>query len=88
MNPMSRMIIATVIFIVSIVAGWLGYVVMVLPLEYTVDALVDIDLPDVNEVDSNLKVIPYFFAGAIIVYFVLLIIWFFAVAHKYEHERG
>ena len=87
MNPMSRMIVATVVLIVSIAGGWFAYSMMVLPLEYTTDALVDIDMDDVNEVDPILKNLPYFFAGAYIVFVILIFIWFLAVAHKYEYER-
>lgn len=88
MNPMSRMIIATVFLIVTIAGGWFAYSVIVLPLEYTTDALVDIDMADVNEIDPILKNLPYFLAAAYVVFVILVFIWYFAVAHKYEYERG
>lgn len=87
MNPMARLIVATVLLIVSVISGVFAYAVMVMPLEYTIDALVDVDRADVNEVDDTLKSLPFYYAAVIVVFVILLFAWFFAVAHKYEYER-
>lgn len=87
-----EMMLATIILIVSIVVFVIGYVVLAYPIEYVTDALLD-SYPsspsngDVSEIRNTMLSIPYFLAAAFGAGIILLFLWFFAIAHKYEYER-
>jgi len=88
MNPMSRMIMATVILIVSCCVFIFSYAVVVMPLEYVTDALIDLaNTLGISEINSTLGSFPYFLAGALVVGILLMFVWFFAYAHKEEYEQ-
>lgn len=92
---MKRMVIATVLLIVTVAVFIMSYAVVVLPLEYTTSTLqdtyddiaTDMGWDDADETSSLIGMIPYFFAGAIILGIFLLFVWFFAFAQKKEYER-
>jgi len=89
------MILATVILIVSVVVFGITYAVVVLPLEYTVDALqeayteisTEMGWTDAAEVNQGLGANTYFLAAAVVFGIILLFVWYFAYAQKFEHER-
>lgn len=88
MNSMSRMIMATVILIVMCSIFIFSYAVTVLPLEYVIDALMDLaNTLGISEINNTLGSFPYFLAGAVVVGILLMFVWFFAYAHKEEYEQ-
>ena len=88
MNPMTRMITATVILIVMITVFIFSYAVSVMPLEYVIDALVDLsNTLGISEIVPTLVSFPYFLAGAVVVGVLLMFVWYFAMAHKEEYEQ-
>jgi len=87
-NPMTRMITATVILIVMITVFIFSYAVSVMPLEYVIDALVDLsNTLGISEIVPTLVSFPYFLAGAVVVGVLLMFVWYFAMAHKEEYEQ-
>lgn len=95
MSSFSRMIIATVILILTISVAWITYAIVVIPLEYTTDALQDsytkisddMGWDDADEVNRGLGSFVYFLAAGVVFLTVLMILWYFAVAHKKEYEQ-
>jgi len=87
-----EMILATIILVISITVFIIGYIVLAYPVEYVVDALLD-SYPsggssgDVSEIRPTMLTIPYFLAAAFVIGIFLLFVWYFAMAHKYEHEQ-
>jgi hypothetical protein len=95
MSRFSRMIIATVILILTVSVSWITYAIVVIPLEYTTDALQDsyteisddMGWDDSDDMNNSLGALPYFLAGGVVILTVLMFIWYFAVAHKKEYEH-
>ena len=96
MNYSSRMIIATIIVIISVVSFIIGYIVLSWPLACTTDALIDAYPTDpdmvkvvgsVDEIRGPLVQLNYFLAIAFIGGIVLTFIWFWVYAHKRENEQ-
>lgn len=88
MNQMTRMIVATVTLIVGISVFIFAYAVSVLPLEYVIDALVDLsNTMGISEINPTLVSFPYFLAAAVVIGVLLLFVWYFAIAHKEEYEQ-
>ena len=95
MSRFSRMIIATVILILTVAVAWVTYAVVVVPLEYTTDVLQDsyteisddMGWDDTDEVNSGLGSLVYFLAAGVVFLTVLMFLWYFAVAHKKEYEQ-
>lgn len=87
---MRRMLYGVVILIVLVSVFFISYAVIVLPMEYTIDALID-SYPTGMEYESVFKndvlTIPYYFVGAICVGIILLFVWFFSLAQKKEYEQ-
>jgi len=89
-----RMIMATVLIIITIGVGYATYAIVSWPLEYTVDAVQDAydvitdqtGWEDEEHFDQVTGSLPYFLAGAFMFMVFLLIIWYFVYAHKKEHE--
>lgn len=92
---MKRMIVGTVVAICTIALFIIGYTVIVIPLEYTVDTLQgtysdisdDMGWGDKNDVNNTMGMLPYFLAGAVIVGILFTFVWLFAYAHKKEYEQ-
>lgn len=92
----SRMIFATVILILTIAVSWMTYAIVVVPMEYTADALQDaytvvsddMGWDDTERVNDGIGAIVWVFAAGVITLTVLMFVWYFAMAHKkeYEHE--
>ena len=88
MNPMTRMIVATTTLIVMIAVFIFSYAISVMPLEYVIDALVDLsNTLGISEIVPTLVSFPYFLAGAVVIGVLLMFVWYFAVAHKEEYEQ-
>ena len=88
MNQMTRMIVATIMLITGICIFIFSYAVSVLPLEYVIDALVDLsNTLGISEINSTLVSFPYFLAGAVVIGVLLLFVWYFSIAHKEEYEQ-
>ena len=89
MNQMSRMIVATIILIVTISVFIFSYAVSVMPIEYIVDALMDLSviLGIDGQINGTLGSLPYFLAGAVIIGVLLMFVWYFSMAHKEEYEQ-
>lgn len=91
-----RMIIATIIVIISVVTFIIGYVVIAWPLAYITDALID-GYPSgpsitpvvgsVEEIRGSETNLNYFLAAAFLGGIVLTFIWFWVYAHKRENEQ-
>jgi hypothetical protein len=92
---MKNMMLATVILIVTITVFAVSYAIVSLPLEYITDPLVNTydslaennSWDDSDEVTNVLTMNPYFLAGGTVFGVLLLVVWYFAYAHKKEHER-
>lgn len=90
---MKRMIIAVVISILLITVFIITYSVVVWPLEYVVDGLLDVypSIPNTGvtpaEATNTLNTLPMFLAGALVVGIASVFIWLFAFAHKKEYEK-
>lgn len=88
---MKRMIIATVILIITVLVFIVSYALVVMPLEYTTDALSDtystLGFDDTAEVTGLMTNFPYFLAGGVIFGIFLVFIWYFAYAQKKEYEQ-
>lgn len=90
-----RLLVATVIGIVSIAAAFIGYFAIVYPLEYTVDTLGDayvnisdeLNYSDAEETKNTLNMFPFFLAGTLIVFIAFILIWWYNIAHDDEHEE-
>lgn len=96
MSTYGRMILATVIFIITIAVTFITYSVVVIPLEYTTDTLQDaytdisddMGWDDTEAVNNGIGSMVYFLAGAVVFYIILMVVWLFAMAHKKEYEQG
>ena len=92
---MKRMLLATVILIVTCAVFVMSYAIVSWPVEYTTQVLQDsydviaenMSWTDTTEVQNTLGMMPYFLAGGILIGIILLIIWYFAYAQKKEYER-
>lgn len=96
MEYAQRMIIATIIVIISVVTFIIGYIVLSWPLMYITDALIDgyPSGPTITPVVGNVSEIRnseinlnYFLAAAFLGGIVLTFIWFWVYAHKRENEQ-
>lgn len=91
-----RMIVATIILIISVVTFIIGYIVLSWPLMYITDALID-GYPSgptitpvvgsVEEIRNSETNLNYFLAAAFLGGIVLCFIWFWVYAHKRENEQ-
>ena len=92
---MKRMLMGTVILIVVVAVFGISYSVIVLPLEYTTQALTDSysdiasdnNWDDVDSVSTGIKMSVYYLAGAVVFGVGLFFVWFLVYAQKKEHER-
>lgn len=90
-----RMVIATVVLIVTCASFIVAYAVVSLPLEYNTDILGDAydDIAseqgwdDAEETKNNINMGPWFLAGAVVTGIFLMFVWFIAYAHKDEYEK-
>lgn len=86
------MIFGTIVLILSIVVLVIGGIVLFWPLEYTTDALID-NYPsgpvcgDVSEIRGTMTMFVYFLLGSLVTGIILLCVWFFGYAHKFEYEQ-
>jgi hypothetical protein len=96
MEYAQRMILATIITIISVVTFIIGYVVLAWPLAYITDALNDAwptDPSTVMVVGSGAEIrnseinLNYFLAAAFLGGIALTFVWFWAYAHKRENEQ-
>jgi hypothetical protein len=89
---MRHMILATGVLIIMIAVFVICAICLFWPMEYTIDALID-GYPsgdvcgDVSEIRDTMISIPYFLAAAFIGAIILLFIWYFGYAHKFEYEQ-
>lgn len=92
---MKRMVIATVIMILTIAVAIISYAIVVRPLEYTVDALQeaytdisdDMEWDDTDEVNAQLGSLPYYLAGALVFLIFMVFLWYAIYGHKKEFEQ-
>jgi len=92
---MKRMLAATLIIIVTSAVFAISYSITSIPLEYTIDPLIDSydslaennSWDDSDDVNNLMLMFPYFLAGGVFFGVFLLVIWYFAYAHKKEYER-
>jgi hypothetical protein len=86
------MIFGTIVLILSIVVLIIGGSVLFWPLEYVSDALVD-NYPvgpltgDGSEISGTMGMFVYFLLVSLVTGIVLLFVWFFGYAHKFEYEQ-
>jgi hypothetical protein len=91
-----RMILATIIVIISVVTFIIGYIVLAWPMAYITDALIK-GYPSgptitpivgsVEEIRNSEVNLNYFLAAAFLGGIALTFIWFWAYAHKRENEQ-
>jgi len=90
MQGYARMIIGVLVVFVFAVAGYISYTVIVLPLEYTSDALTDAysvtGFPEQDRFAAEMNMFVWFLAIGFIVFICLLFLWLFLYAHKEEYE--
>ena len=92
MGYSQRMIIATIILIMSVVTFIIGYIVLAWPVAYVTDALID-SYPSgpitgsASEIRNGEIGINYFLAVAFLGGIVLSFIWYWVYAHKRENEQ-
>lgn len=92
---MKRMLIATVILIVTCAVFIMSYAIVSWPVEYTTHTLQEsydiiaenMSWTDSVEVKNTLGMMPYFLAAGIFIGILLLVIWYFVYAQKKEYER-
>lgn len=92
---MKRMLAATLILIVTSAVFILSSSITFIPLEYTIDPLMDSydslaennSWNDADEVNNLMLMLPYFLAGGVFFGIMLLVLWYFSYAHKKEYER-
>ena len=90
----NRMILGTIVLIVFIAVAIVTYTVVVMPLEYTVDSLqnsyvdvaADQGWSDGATVSNTMGLFPWFLAGALLFFILLMFLWFFVYAQKKEFE--
>lgn len=89
---MKHMIIATAVLILSLVVLIIGATIIFWPMEYTADALID-NYPsgsicgDSSEISGTMTFLVYCVLAAFVFGIVLLFIWYFGYAHKFEYEQ-
>jgi hypothetical protein len=89
------MLAATLILIVTSSVFIISASVTFIPLEYTIDPLVDSydslaennSWDDSDNVNNLMIMLPYYLAGGVVFGIFLLVLWYFAYAHKKEYER-
>jgi uncharacterized membrane protein len=92
MQYAQRMIVATIITIISVVTFIIGYIVLAWPLAYITDALID-GYPSgpvvgsVEEIRNSETNLNYFLAAAFLGGIILTFIWLWVYAHKREYEQ-
>ena len=92
---MKRMLIGVVILIVTTLIFLMSYAIVSIPLEYIIDPLDNSyqslaennSWNDATEMQNNLYMLPYYLAGGVLIGIILMVLWFFAYAHKKEYER-
>jgi hypothetical protein len=92
---MKRMLLATVILILTSATFLISYSIVSLPLEYTIDPLLDSydslaennSWNDGDNVNNVMLMLPYFLSGGVLLGVLLISVWYFAYAHKREHEQ-
>jgi len=90
---MKRMVLAVIIATISIAVFIITYSVISWPLEYVVDALIDIypSIPNTGhsteDATNILLTLPFFLAMSVVIAIASMLIWLFAYAHKKEYER-
>jgi fucose 4-O-acetylase-like acetyltransferase len=96
MGYTQRMIVATIIVIVSVVTFIIGYICLAWPLMYVTDALIDgwptganitQVVGSVEEIRNSETNLNYFLAAAFLIGIVLTFVWYWAYAHKRENEQ-
>ena len=92
MEYAQRMVMATIIAIISIVTFIIGYIVLAWPVAYITDALID-SYPSgpvtgsVEEIRNYEINVNYFLAAAFLIGIILVCVWFWVYAHKRENEQ-
>ena len=84
---MNRMIVATVVLIVTISVFIISFAVLSEPVGYIIDSLKGAHDETGDEINGTLDLFPYFLGGAIVVGVLLMFVWYVAYGHKKEYER-